>query len=158
MKRTFVKSLILILLLLATSAAAQDLYWYPSKYRPQLFVTGAVAGRYTNVKATLVEYSSPTPSRVIFLVGKYQKQYVQAFPGIGVLHIPYHTMWMQQRWLKLKYPARILEFSLFKGTIHPGLRGTQWCVQVYVEYYKWGYPAPPSAPRWLSYPRLVTIK
>jgi len=149
--------LLLVFLLISVSATCQDFYWYPAQYRPQLFISGAVAGRYTTVKASVIEWNSPPPSRIIFLLGKYSPQYTAATPW-GVLMIKPETLWCKHLWLNLKYPVRVMEFNLFSGTLHPSLKGTQWCAQFYIEYWKWGHPAPLEAHIWLSYPKLVTIE
>ena len=129
-------------------------YWYPTRFRPQIFVRGAVAGVPTTVCALYVEYSSPTPTAAIFIIGKYSKQYVQVLPKIGVLHIPC-VYWGRHFRLKDPYNPSLIEFPLFSGLIHPSLRGTEWCLQAYFtwgEWNKWGEP------HWLSYPVRVIIQ
>jgi hypothetical protein len=158
-----VKALFLaICFFLTTAVAAQELpdpnYWYPAKFRPQLFISGVVAGKQTTVKATLVEWNSPIPSRVVFVVGKYQEQLVQTFP-FGVLHIKLPGAFIREYWLQLKFPARVMTFDLAKGYIPTALRGTKWCAQFYIEYYAWSVPAPITHPlSWLSYPRTFVIQ
>jgi len=152
---------ILMLLLLMTSflcdlgtAQAPPLEWYPNLYHPRVLVRGAEAGRETTVCALYVEYNSPAPTQATFLIGRYQQQYVQAIPGIGVLHIP-SVMFMREFWLRMKYPAHIIEFPLFSGYIHPSLRGTEWCLQAYFSWGPWGKW---GEPHWLSYPVRIIIQ
>ena len=139
---------------LAQARGAPPIYWYPAKYRPQVLVRGAVAGIPTTVRALYVEYNSPTPTVAAFIVGKYRQQYVQAFPGLGVLHIP-HIMWGRHFRVKDPYNPHIIEFPLFSGIIHPALRGTEWCLQAYFSWGEWGKF---GEPHWLSYPVRITIE